>query len=430
MYLASWLRTLPVELEIKIIDARIKGLSLEQTGRSIADFSPQYVGISCMHADSDEAHALASVSKQLDSRPIVIIGGPYASAVPETALSDPAIDFCVKGEGEEAFGELILALESGSPALSIKGIFSRVEGKVCYGGDREPVADLDRLPFPAWDLIDLEGYFNNRKRALENPVQIYRRGVSLISSRGCPFQCIFCHDIFGKRFRGRSPENLLAEIKLLTGRYGVREIEFLDDTFNFDSQRAKRICDLIRQEAPGIKICFSNGMRADLIDDEMLAKFREAGVYRINYGIESVSPRIQKIMKKNLDPARAQEAIRKTVKSGMLCGGFFMLGFPGETEAEMMQTVEFARRSELHTAVFAIVTPYPGTEMYAMAPGAKGNVSFSTVGKISYNLSCVSNKRLEEITRLAYRKFYLSLGRLIRIYLKAARKRALFGNFL
>lgn len=430
IYLASWLRALTDSYEIKILDARIKGMSLDGVRKRLGEFLPDFVGISSMHADSKEAHKIAALSKQVNGNCKVIIGGPYASADTQAVLADHNVDFCIKGEGEEAFGELMLAFESGAGFSQIKGLGFRKNGQVFYSGDRQPIADLDRLPFAAWDLLDIEDYFNGRKRSLENPMQIYSRGVSLISSRGCPFQCIYCHDIFGKRFRPRSPENVLEEVKLLVSRYGVREIEFLDDTFNFDIPRAKRIADLLREADLKLKICFSNGIRADFVDEELLDKLKIAGAYRINYGIESVSPRIQKIMKKNLDPGSAERAIEATVKRGMLCGGFFMLGFPSETEKEMMETVEYARRSKLHTAVFAIVTPYPGTEMYRAAKQSLAALSFSTVGRASLNLSAVSNERLEAIKRIAYRRFYLSLSRFVHIYKAAGRKLALLKNFL
>ena len=432
MYVASYIRDRRRDIDIKILDGRCKGLSMEQINSIISDYRPDILGITSMHVEAENVHAQAKSAKRILPQIKIIIGGPYACADYQKALEDSAIDFAVVGEGEEVMDELIGAFDENQQISGIKGLAHKKDGKVIFNGPRDFIKDLDSLPLPAWDLINLDDYFYGKKRPLENPLQVHKKAVAVFSSRGCPYQCTYCHNIFGKRFRARSAENVVAEIELLKNKYGIKEIEFLDDSFNIDKARAHRIFDLIIHKKLDIKICFSNGIRIDRIDEELLDKMRRSGVYRVNYGIESASKRIQAVMKKNLNIEIANNVINKTIKKGILSGGFFMMGFPTETEQEVMETIGFAARSKLHTAVFAIVTPFPSTEMYADAVSA-GNIpsgDFSTVQKVTINLSNVPYRRLEELRFYAYRRFYMNPARALRIFFAAPSKIPVFKNFI
>ena len=432
MYIASYLRENLDEFDIKIVDARIKDFSFEDIEEYIKDYQPEYIGITSLYVDSPQLHRIAQISKNIRKSSVVITGGPYTTSGYKQALKDPNIDFCVVGEGEIPFKDLMMALRHKLKIEDIKGIAFRDEGEILYNGVQAFVDDLDTIPFPAWDLIELNDYFYGKKRSLENPVQIYERAVSVMSSRGCPYGCIYCHNIFGKQFRARSPENVIKELKYLISEYNVQEIEFLDDTFNCNKKRAIKICDLIVAEKIKLKICFSNGVRADIMDEELIIKLKEAGTYRINYGIESTSSRIQKSMGKRLNLTYAKEIIEKTSRHKILCGAFFMIGFPTETEKEMCKTIDFAAESRLHTAVFAIATPYPGTDLYRQAEEKGFNVErqFSTVGKVSVNMSAASDETLSRLKTLAYRKFYFSPVRCWRLFVRVPRKIVLIRNFI
>lgn len=323
------------------------------------------------------------------------------------------------------------ALDKGSGVDGVRGIAFSRRGEIVFTGRQELIADLDAIPFPAWDLIGLDEYFYGKKRCLENPIQIHKEAVSILSSRGCPFGCSYCHNIFGRKFRARSPENVISEIKHVVENYKVKEIEFLDDTFNFDKNRAKEICGHIVKENIKLRICFSNGIRADFADKHLIAKLKEAGTYRINYGIESASPRIQKIMGKGLNLDYTKKMLEETCRQKIMCGAFFMLGFPTETEDEMRETINFALRAKLHTAVFALVTPFPGTALYETAKnkGYDVNKPFSSVSKVTVNMSAVDDKKLEKLRMAAYRKFYFNIVRCWRIFIRLPKKTPLIKNF-
>jgi radical SAM superfamily enzyme YgiQ (UPF0313 family) len=434
MYIASYFRSREKDAQVSILDGRNKDIFAKNLISLILNYNPDFIGITCMHAEKDEVHAVVRSLKKKLPKAVIVLGGPYASSDYHSAANDENIDFVVVGEGEETFYDLVNSSYDGYKNLSeIKGLVYRQEGRVKFNGYRAFWDDLNTLPFPAWDLINLNDYFYGKKKALENPLQIYKKAVPILSSRGCPYQCTYCHDIFGKKFRARSPENILSEIEFLINNYGIREIEFLDDAFNIDKLRAEKIFSLIIERDLKIKICFSNGIRLDRIDDRALNLMKKAGVYRVNYGIESASERIQASIKKNLKIGIVKDVISQTVNKGILCGGFFMLGFPTETEEEAIATIQLAISSKLHTAVFGIATPFPGTEMFRSGIAEKrifNNTDFYDAQKIIVNLSKISDKRLEELRYYAYRRFYFDPIRALRIFLGAPAKIPVFKNFL
>ena len=427
LYLASFLRSRSSAYEVAVLDARQMDLGGQEITRRISAFGPDLVGITALHADSCGLHDVARIAKDCSERITVVAGGPYPSGDYQRVLQDRNVDYCVVGEGERSFLELLEAIRN-KQVLTIKGVAWRDRGSIAYLGAQAPIEDLDDIPLPAWDAIDLDAYFYGAKRAVENPVQLHKEAVPILTSRGCPFGCIYCHDIFGKRFRGRSARNIFSEIQLLVRTYGVREIEIIDDTFNFDRKRLLEFCELMIGSGSSMPICFSNGIRADLVDDELLEKLKAAGVYRINYGIETASPRMQGLIGKRLNLEYAAQMIEETVRQGMLCGAFFMLGFPGETEEEVLSTIDFAVRSPLHTAVFSIVTPFPGSRLHHCAESAEDGVSFSTVGKISRNMSAMTDARLAQLRVQAYRRFYFSPRRWWALFRGVVNKRALLRN--
>ncbi|UCD85187.1 MAG: radical SAM protein, partial [Deltaproteobacteria bacterium] len=235
-----------------------------------------------------------------------------------------------------------------------------------------------------------------------------------------------------KKFRVRKPENVFSEIEILYHEYGIREFHIIDDTFNLIPKRAMKICNLVMKNGMRIDIAFPNGLRGDLIDDELLIKLKEAGTYKINFGIESATDRIQKIINKRLDINKVNTAISKAVKAGIFTHGWFMLGFPTETKDEMIKTIDFACNSKLHTAGFNIVIPFPATQLYEMKETQQclkeidfDNFNYRTA---TMNLSAVSLSDLRRLHKLAHRKFYFNPSRLTRIFLSTPNKLDIIRN--
>ena len=430
LYIASSLRKEGFS-DIKIIDARHEGLSDKQISRRIKDFSPRVVGISGLSMEATEVHKLARLAKQINTKCKVIIGGPYASCSPQAIIKDPNIDFVVIGEGERTICKLINAIESNRDVSGIDGIAFRNADIPVIKPEALIIEDLDSIAFPAWDLIDLEEYFNDLHRHSESPIPISNRIVSLFTSRGCPYRCIYCHNIFGKRIRLRSVRNVLEEIELLIERYDVEEIEIVDDCFNFDLARAKQICDQIIRRGFKINLSFPNALRVDRMDEELIIKLKKAGTHMICYAIESASPEIQRKIKKNLDLNRAKQIIDQTVNQDIIVCGYFMLGFPEETKEQMLQTIRFAKEAPFHIVNFSYVTPMPNTELFKEVENK--NIELRKIGaayfqRLSFNLSSVSDIELKRMWAKAFREFYFRPSQIWYIYKAIPDKRILLKN--
>jgi anaerobic magnesium-protoporphyrin IX monomethyl ester cyclase len=248
---------------------------------------------------------------------------------------------------------------------------------------------------------------------------VHKEYMQVMTSRGCPFQCTYCHRVFGVGFRPRSPENVIEELEMLKNKFGIREIFFVDDCFNCKPSRAKKICDLMVSKGLDFSITFPNGLRGDLMDEELLDKLKAAGTYRITYAIETASERLQKFLKKNLNLQKVKNIIEATDQRNMLVDGFFMIGFPGEKRSEVMQTLDFALTSKLHSMNIWFVTPFEGTELYDQAKELGYQLQAST-DKYTYffpetTLSEVPPQELNKLAQKTFLKFYMSPWRLWRI---------------
>lgn len=226
---------------------------------------------------------------------------------------------------------------------------------------------MNAIPFPAWDLLDFERYRKrDRKRIISNISE--RRYAFLFTSRGCPYLCNYCHDVFTKRFVYRSEESVIEEIRILYEEYGVTEFHIVDDIFNLHRPRAQSIMRAIGKRWPGkLYIAFPNGLRGDILDQETINAMVEGGTYHATISIETVTPRLQTLVEKNMDIAKAKWSIEEFHRQGVIVQGAFMLGFPTETLSEIEATISYAIRSPLSHAHFFAVVPQPNTPIYALA---------------------------------------------------------------
>jgi len=413
-YVASYLLSRRPGDQVKIIDARNLRLSQAQVVAEAGNFQPDLIGISAINFETDQVHILSGMLKRAFPHAPVVIGGPYASANRGSILEqDPNIDYLVVCEGEKTFCSLVQALESRSELGGVPGIFFRQDGKVKFTGEPEPLPNLDELPFD-WELLNPRSYFQYRAggRNSQNIVKHSSKTLTMITSRGCPFGCIFCHNIFGRKFRKRSADKVVDEIALLRDKYRVEELEIVDDSFNLDLARAKAICRGIIDRKLGLHLSLPNGIRGDIVDDEFLDLLKAAGFYRIAFAVESASPRIQKIMHKKIDLQKVQWAIAETAARGMFPTGYFIMGFPTETVEDIEQTIAFAKQSKLSVASFFYLNPFPGTEVAKMVGEEKvSGKLFRDCSTMTVNLSAVDDQRLHQLNKRAYREFYLDPAR-------------------
>ena len=373
-------------------------------------------GFSSMTAEYEGAEAAARRIKQFDPSIQTIFGGQHPTILPDEVLANDYCDFVCVGEGEETFSEFLDVLERNGSFSGVTGLAFKETGEGRTNLPRQPIWDVDEIPLPAYELLDLERYAT-AESARYTPR--YQRAIQVFTSRGCPWHCTYCHDLFGKKFRARSPEHVVKEMKMLYYDYNIQEFMIEDDIFNFDMDRAKRICDLIVDEGMEIALQFGNGIRLERIDEELVEKLAAAGTHHVSIAIESASPRIQQLSKKYLKLHMVNDVARWMRKYKINTLGFFMIGFPTETVSEIKMTIRFACQTELEEALFSIVIPYAGTELSRQImekgwydPDRKTD-HLHEVAKIK--TSEFDFATLKRLQKWAYIKFFLTRFRFVRL---------------
>ncbi|HDP33988.1 MAG TPA: B12-binding domain-containing radical SAM protein [Candidatus Hydrogenedentes bacterium] len=418
MYIAAWLRE-QFALDIRIVNQRLEKWTTERLAREIIEYAPDIVGLGCM---TPSAYALPELTKAVRKalpKSLIVLGGPHVAAFGAEALASTSADVAVPGEGEVAMEQIVRAFLEDDSMENVPGIFRREQdGTVVTNEGTAPfVEDLDSMPMPAYDLIDHRQY----KWAYSMTVVPNRNYLSLFSSRGCPYGCIYCHNIFGRRFRAHSPERMVEEIKYYIKKYGIDEIEFVDDCFNLDRKRLLSYTELLLREVGPIKTTFPNAIRGDLLDEETVLALVNGGLYYTALSMESGSPRIQKVIGKNLDIPAFLKGVELCAKNGVFTTGYNMLGFPTETAADMEATIRETSESYLHFSTFFRATPFPGTSMYEYArkhcPEKLADISYDEMeySLMRINLSAESDEVFDYYVRKAYRSFYLRFDRTCRI---------------
>jgi len=414
--------------DMHVLDMKVEGWTPEQAADAIVALAPDVVGLSAMTYEAGCMHELAKLVKQRLPRAVVACGGPHPSVAAEDVLKDAAVDFVVRGEGEFTFSELLAGVRDGRTEWSeCQGISWRgADGVPVHNPDRPPPQNLDELPFPAWDLIDHAKYHLVPRGGV---IYAHKEFATMFSSRACPWRCTYCHNSYGKTFRERSAEHVLAEIEMLVTRYGVKELVFMDDIFNFRPERAKRIAQGIIDKGWKLALTFPNGFRGDILDEELVVLLKKAGMYRCMVAVESASPRLQKVMKKNLKVEKVRKIVDFIAAQKVMVHGAFMLGFPTETEEEMEETIRWASSSSFHTAAFFRVIPFKGTELFKQVEHAGYALPTDWSSYEPYqaeiNLSAVPEKKIFQLRKKAYRSFYLNPRRLWRIFELIPQKRTM-----
>lgn len=352
MYLASYLRN--QGYSVAILDGAVMSASGKSLKAAINDYSPQVVGISSVTINANNVRKVAAYVKERHPQCKIICGGPHPTFQYEEMLSGTEIDAVVLKEGEETSLELVQYFIEGEGHLeNIRGIAFRSSGEIALTPDRGFIENLDALPFPARDLVSLSSY--------SVP------GV-IITSRGCPFQCIFCAagPLSGRRNRMRSPNNVVDELWDAGERYGLKSWFFGDDCFTINSARCKELCQGILQLPWPIKWTCEG--RVDTISKDLLYSMKEAGCVGIQFGVESGSAEILKSIKKNIEPEQVIQAVKWAVDLGIRAACSLQIGHPYDTEETIMETINFARQlrrlaPSLVTTDFAVTTPLPGTSL-------------------------------------------------------------------
>src|SRR4030042_2886629 len=361
LYIAAVLRR--DDYAVSVIEASSLGFSLKKLLDKIIAIKPKYLGISATTLSIFNASALADEIKKVISNIKIIIGGPHFTAIPEETMGlFKSFDFGVIGEGEETMEGLIHSLNHGRNGSDISGCIAREGDKTVRTAPRKFLDDLDRLPFPAWDLL------KDFPKKYHPPPFRFRRlpAVYIVTTRGCPFKCIFCdRSVFGNKCRGHSSNYVLELIEYLYNRFGIREILIEDDTSVTFKKRLIEVCEGIIDR--GVKISWSCLGRADAVTPEVLSLMKKAGCWSISYGIETGDEDVMKFIGKNITIDKIEQAVRFTKKAGILSKGFFILGHPTETRDTIKKTIDFALRIPLDDISVSMMTPFPGSRLHEIA---------------------------------------------------------------
>jgi len=390
--------------DIRLIDATYEFDNRFQLKSLILNEQPEFVGISVTTPLLIESLYICNFIKENLPQTRTILGGPHPSALPQETMSHPTVDMVVFGEGEYTLQEIL----EGKDPKDIKGLCYRSNGEIKMNPARPLIDDLDSLPFPLFEQLPIDRY----------GLPYMGKSVGIITSRGCPYNCTFCASgvVHGHRSRFRSVDRVLDEISYLKTSFSVNTIIFCDDTFETNIDRVFDFCTKLINRKLNIKWCCTS--RANDLTDELLKIMKTSGCKLIHIGIESANQEILDKTGKGINLQKAKETVRRIKMIGLEVYGYFILGLPYETEKTIQETIKFSRDLDFDYAQFSILTPLPGTKVWAIMKEGKALnylgkdwTDFKRYSKdIFIELEHVSREKLQKYYRKSYRSFYFRLS--------------------
>jgi len=404
MYLASYLEQ-KSDHSVKILDCQIENLNYNQLKEIIKQDKPDVVGITAMTFTLLDVIGVVKLIKNIDPEIKIVLGGPHAHIYPKETISIKGVDFCILGEGEKPFKDLLDNLENKKNPYHAKGVVFKDGSKIINTDPGTPIQELDSLPFPARRLTPFKKY----KSILATRFPV----TTMFTSRGCPYNCLFCdRPHLGKSFRARSPKNVVDEMEECQ-KMGIKEIFIYDDTFGVDKQRVLDICDEIIKR--NLDITWDIRTRVNTVDENILMSLKRAGCQRIHYGVEAGTQKILNVLRKGITLEMAEKAFRLSRKVGIQTLGYFMIGSPTETKKDISQTIKFMKKLNPDYAHITITTPYPATDLYRMGLEQKV-LPYDYWKRFAENPTLdfkpyfwekeLSKKELFSLLKRAYRYFY------------------------
>lgn len=343
---------------VNIIDNELHGYSHEILANKILEYTPSFVGFSVTSLSVYNAFKTAEFVKRKDPQIVTIFGGPHATVLPESTITNEYVDYVVVGEGELVLPNLLKIIINGHLDDKIKGVFSKDSfGQIEFLGNQELIHNLDILPFPARDLLDFTKY--SRRDSLNVfPVDY------MSSSRGCPFHCSFCSSspYWQRKYRTRGSKNVVDEIELLQKNYGTKGIYFREDIFTLSKSHVRAIChEILRRNLDIVWECES---KVGTVSKELLREMYSAGCRYIWFGIESGVDRILKMIRKGINIAQIRKTFEWCKEVRIKTGAAFVIGFPGETREDILKSYHFARELEPDKVNFQAYVGFPVSELY------------------------------------------------------------------
>jgi radical SAM superfamily enzyme YgiQ (UPF0313 family) len=367
----------------------------QEVAAVVRERAPDVVGVSVKILDMPSAWKVAEIAKAVAPSCVTVLGGPLATTSPDIVMSNRAVDYVIRREGELTMPALLDILASGSTARAgVEGLSYREGDRAVHAPDRALIRDLDALPPPAKELL----LYVERQ-----PEEVRHRIMGdVVTSRGCPHGCTFCANqaVWGTRkVRMRSPASIVAELEDLTRRYGVRRFTIWDDQLTAHRKRAVELCERLIAAKLGVKwLAFAH---PNTVDRELLELMKAAGCDEIQLGIESGTDRILKLVRKGSNLVRIRRAAQAVRDAGLRWHAFFMVGFPTETREEMEQTLQLMYELRPNTAQLSVVTPYPGTDLFRESEFSSVDGEWLHVDKFNAESLLVDTMPHEEFSVLA-----------------------------
>ncbi|MBF0343772.1 MAG: cobalamin-dependent protein [Nitrospirae bacterium] len=414
-YIASYLRKYGSH-DVSMYEPEAQGLSYSAIVSVIKQTQPDVIGITCATPNFSRAIELAKLCKG-HSPAKVVMGGVHVSAIPEFVIQTYSdfIDCVVIGEGEHSMLELVNAYQNNASLAGVNGIIYKAGNAVIRNGIRPYIEDMDTIPFPARDLIPQRLFVPNMHNVR------YRSCMTILTSRGCPFNCSFCaaRIVSGKRYRMHSAQYVLEEMQMLKRDYNARQLIITDDTFTINHSRLEEICRGMIDKRLNLKwFCFS---QANTVNREVLTLMKRAGCYSIGFGLESSDAEILKRMGKPIAPAKAKETVTIANSLGIKTQAFYIIGSPGETKEQMEDTLRFSREVNATLAFYNMLVPFPGTKefdyFFASIPLEEIDwKKFVAVGEdCVIKNSTVSAQEIESMIAKANFLYYTDIRRLLSV---------------
>jgi len=404
-------------IDVHFIDGVADDLSVQAFVDEVKKIRPDLIAMECSTPSiTKDLHTAKKLKEKMKDTFITLMGSHPTYFHKEILSENKFIDAIARGEFDLTIRDLALALQNGQQRLrDVEGISYRDGESVQVNENRPLIQDLDALPFPARHIVKSDSY--------REAVFTGRRCTTIVSSRGCPYQCIFClwpRTMYGRKFRKRSPENVVDEVQHVVDEYGVDEIYFDDDCLTLDKNRLIKICrEIVRRNIDVKWMCQA---RVNNADQEILKAMKKAGCHYIKYGVESGSQEMLDAMKKGITLEQVREAFKLTRKVGIKTQAFFLLGLPWETPETVKETIEFAKEIKPDSAQFAVVVPHPGTELYDLCL-EKGWLNYDSWEDFDCRRALIETENLsaedvEKYRTKAYREFYLRPSFILRTTLR------------
>ncbi len=397
---------------IEVVDCQAEQIGYRKLGRVLVSRTPDVVGIHAMTLTLPDVIRTASMVKTILPAVPVVLGGPHTIFYQAETLSHSSIDILVRGEGENTFTHLLEHLQNNVDLSSVRGISFKHRGKIVTTPDQELCSDLNSLPFPARKLTPVARYRSVIAR--HSPI------TTMVTSRGCPYRCTFCsRPHLGKEFRARSAANVVDEMEVCR-KLGIPEILIYDDTFTVQPDRVADICREIRRRK--LDVTFDIRARVDTISASMLHDLKQAGCDRIHYGVEAGNDRMMEAIGKSITVAQAKKAFEMTRETGISTLAYFMVGLPGQKQADLDDTWELIKRINPDYLHLTMLSPFPGSAVFAQ--GIKQGIftdfwrDFVLKPEPGYQTPYwkehLSREDLLQFMAAVYRKFYMTPRRVIR----------------